>query len=115
MKTDADGWWMVHTTVRPVIATRRRARHTIAADRLSRPDVGSSQKTTDGLDASSTATVSRFRSPRARLCTSRSASASRSRIRRMSETALARCAGSTLGQRSSDEKTTASRTVSEGR
>ena len=33
---EADGWWMVQTTVRPVEAMRRRTRMTTAAARLSR-------------------------------------------------------------------------------
>lgn len=55
------GWCMVQTTVRPVSATFFTARMTIAADLASRPDVGSSMNIIDGLETSSTATVSRLR------------------------------------------------------
>ncbi len=39
------GWWMVHTTVRPVLTVLRTARMTMAAARASRPLVGSSMNT----------------------------------------------------------------------
>ena len=41
-KMSMDGWWMVQTTVRPVLTVLRTVRITIAAARASRPDVGSS-------------------------------------------------------------------------
>ena len=89
-KMSTEGWWMVHTTVRPVSTVLRTARIMIAADRASRPvchsdsrlcrpvdkfqmpsgsspnhasspEVGSSMKTMEGLATSSTAMVSRLR------------------------------------------------------
>jgi len=36
-----EGWWMVHTTVRPVSTVLRTARITIAAARASSPAVAS--------------------------------------------------------------------------
>ena len=36
-KMSMEGWWMVHTTVRPVSTVLRTARITIAAARASRP------------------------------------------------------------------------------
>ena len=36
-KMSMDGWWMVHTTVRPVSTVLRTVRMTIAAARASRP------------------------------------------------------------------------------
>ena len=36
-KMSMDGWWMVHTTVRPVLTVLRTVRITIAAARASRP------------------------------------------------------------------------------
>lgn len=45
---------MVTMTVRPLRATLRTACITMAAARASRPDVGSSMNTTDGLATSST-------------------------------------------------------------
>ncbi len=41
-KMSMDGWWMVQTTVRPVLTVFRTVRITIAAARASSPDVGSS-------------------------------------------------------------------------
>ena len=60
-KMSMDGWWMVHTTVRPVSTVLRTARMTMAAARASRPLVGSSMNTIEGLATSSTAMVSRLR------------------------------------------------------
>ena len=60
-KISMDGWWMVHTTVRPVSTVLRTVRMTMAAARASRPLVGSSINTIDGLATSSTAMVSRLR------------------------------------------------------
>ena len=65
---------MVQTTVRPVEAMLRSARTTEAAARESRPVVGSSAKRTDGLEASSTPSVRRLRSPGASEATAREAS-----------------------------------------
>jgi hypothetical protein len=39
----SEGWWMVHTTVRPVLTVLRTARMTTDAARASSPDVGSLQ------------------------------------------------------------------------
>jgi len=36
-KMSMDGWWMVHTTVRPVLTVLRTVRITMAAARASRP------------------------------------------------------------------------------
>ena len=36
-KMSMDGWWMVHTTVRPVSTVLRTVRMTMAAARASRP------------------------------------------------------------------------------
>ncbi len=52
---------MVQTTVRPVSTVLRTVRMTMAAARASRPLVGSSMNTMDGLATSSTAMVSRLR------------------------------------------------------
>ena len=41
LKTSQEGWWMVHTTQRPVLVMRRTARMTMAAARASSPEVGS--------------------------------------------------------------------------
>ena len=41
-KMSMEGWWMVHTTVRPVLTVLRTVRITIAAARASSPLVGSS-------------------------------------------------------------------------
>ena len=41
-KMSMEGWWMVHTTVRPVLTVLRTVRITMAAARASRPLVGSS-------------------------------------------------------------------------
>ncbi len=38
-KMSMDGWWMVHTTVRPVSTVLRTVRITMAAARASRPAV----------------------------------------------------------------------------
>lgn len=40
-KMSMEGWWMVHTTVRPVSTVFLTVRITMAAARASRPDVGS--------------------------------------------------------------------------
>jgi hypothetical protein len=37
-KMSMDGWWMVHTTVRPVLTVLRTVRMTMAAARASRPE-----------------------------------------------------------------------------
>ena len=55
-----DGWWIVHTTVRPVATMFFTARITTDAARESSPDVGSSMKMIAGLATSSTPIVSRF-------------------------------------------------------
>ncbi len=54
------GWWMVQTTVRPVLTVFRTVRITMAAARASNPLVGSSMKIMDGLATSSTAMVNLF-------------------------------------------------------
>ena len=41
-KMSMEGWWMVQTTVRPVLTVLRTVRITMAAALASRPDVGSS-------------------------------------------------------------------------
>ena len=41
-KMSMEGWWMVQTTVRPVLTVLRTVRITMAAARASSPDVGSS-------------------------------------------------------------------------
>ncbi len=46
-KMSMDGWWMVQTTVRPVLTVLRTVRITIAAARASRPLVGSSCRAGD--------------------------------------------------------------------
>lgn len=55
------GWWMVHTTVRPVSTIFLTALITIAAALASKPEVGSSMNMIEGLATSSTAIVSRLR------------------------------------------------------
>ena len=54
------GWWIVHTTVRPVSTVFRTVRITMAAARASRPLVGSSMNIMEGLATSSTAIVNLF-------------------------------------------------------
>jgi hypothetical protein len=54
------GWWIVHTTVRPDLATFCSTRMTMAAARASSPDVGSSANTIEGLATSSTPSVTRL-------------------------------------------------------
>mmetsp|Transcript_27105 Transcript_27105/g.54546 ORF Transcript_27105/g.54546 Transcript_27105/m.54546 type:complete len:213 (-) Transcript_27105:175-813(-) len=61
LKISNDGWWMVHSTVRPLLAMRFTARITTRADRESSPDVGSSRNSTLGLAAISTPMVTRLR------------------------------------------------------
>jgi hypothetical protein len=55
------GWWIVQTTVRPVFRVFRTVRMAIAAERASKPVVGSSMKMMEGLATNSTAIVSLFR------------------------------------------------------
>ena len=61
------GWWIVHTTVRPVRAVSRSVRTTASAMDESRPDVGSSRRSTDG----SCGSEKRARSERERKARSR--------------------------------------------
>ena len=53
-KISMEGWWMVTITVRPLRDTFLTACITMTAARASRPLVGSSMKTTDGLATIST-------------------------------------------------------------
>nr|GLL21186.1 hypothetical protein AXF42_Ash020690 [Ipomoea trifida] len=57
------GWWIVHTIVLPVSTTFRIVVMMIAEALASRPVVGSSMNTMEGLATSSTAIVSLFRCP----------------------------------------------------
>jgi hypothetical protein len=61
-KTSELGWWMDATMVQPVFAMSLRTWQTSAAIFESRPEVGSSRKTTDGKEMSSTAMDRRLRS-----------------------------------------------------
>ena len=55
------GWWIVHTIVRPVFTIFLTVLITMAAALASKPDVGSSMNTIEGLATSSTAIVNLFR------------------------------------------------------
>lgn len=54
LKTIAEGWWIVNTTLRPEVAMRLMQRITVCAERESRPLVGSSKKNMAGLATSFT-------------------------------------------------------------
>ena len=119
--TSVLGWWMVVTTVRPVLVILRTTRMTMAAARASRLLVGSSRKRMGALDTSSTATVRILRCegdnppgapgrPTRRPATGRSSSRSMT-----SSTKAARTSGATVpGRRSAAEKWSASATVASG-
>ncbi|PKA53769.1 hypothetical protein AXF42_Ash020690 [Apostasia shenzhenica] len=55
------GWWIVHTTVLPVLTVFLTVLITIAAALASSPDVGSSMNIIEGLATSSTAIVNLLR------------------------------------------------------
>ena len=102
----------MHTTVTPVFAIASIDFMTMAAERASRPEVGSSRKRRDGLDASSTAIVRRLHSDGDSVATMRPASGTSSSMPRTAVTCAARAAGVTsASRRSAAEKATASRTV----
>ena len=61
LKISLDGWWMVQTMVRCMLATARTQRMTTAAAWPSSPEVGSSMKITAGLATSSTSMLRRLR------------------------------------------------------
>jgi len=113
--TAAEGWWMVEMSVMPVAAMRFSTRITTAAERASRPVVGSSKNSREGLDASSTPTLTRFNSPGDRVPTGRSLSGVSSSTRRMEVTNSPRwCAVMSGSRRRRAEKSMASATVDQG-
>mmetsp|Transcript_22729 Transcript_22729/g.63896 ORF Transcript_22729/g.63896 Transcript_22729/m.63896 type:complete len:222 (-) Transcript_22729:13-678(-) len=58
-----EGWWMVHTTDRPVLASAPSVDTREKAMLVSSPDVGSSRYSSRGSAISSSATLVRLRSP----------------------------------------------------
>mmetsp|Transcript_2718 Transcript_2718/g.8935 ORF Transcript_2718/g.8935 Transcript_2718/m.8935 type:complete len:106 (+) Transcript_2718:166-483(+) len=62
-KISLEGWWIVHTTTLPSRAIPLSWSTSSAAEKESRPDVGSSRKQTSGPVTSSTPMAVRFFSP----------------------------------------------------